>query len=151
LRNLGQIFRPLDPIRFSATMVRRRSVALPSLSPRPRSHRRDLTGRPVSSPVWQPPDRSASPYLVGWDRSCIPLSYKKGNPPAVLPFPSLACFRARQCRHSCFSLRLVLANPLLVHLCRCSAHSLSTLFSRLRRLPPEEVRRRPKEGHQLHR
>jgi hypothetical protein len=37
----GQFFRPLDPILFSATMVRRRSVALPSLpaatitSPRP--------------------------------------------------------------------------------------------------------------------
>jgi hypothetical protein len=24
---------------------------------------RDLTGRPLSSPMWQPPDRSSSPYL----------------------------------------------------------------------------------------
>jgi hypothetical protein len=68
LRNHGQIFRPLDPIVFSATMVWRRSVSLPSLFPRPRSRRRNLTGRPLSSPVWPLPDRSASPYLsrLGW-------------------------------------------------------------------------------------
>jgi hypothetical protein len=64
----GQFFRPLYPILFSATMVRRCSITLPSLFPRPRSRRWDLTGRPLSSPASQPPDRSASPYLrrLGW-------------------------------------------------------------------------------------
>jgi hypothetical protein len=41
----------------------------------------------------------------------FPLRYKKGNPPAVLPLPSLACFQARQRRHSCFPLRLVFGHP----------------------------------------
>jgi hypothetical protein len=108
----GQFFRPLDPILFSATMVRCRSVSLPSVFPRPRSRRQDLKGRPLSSPVWPLPDRSASPYLsrLGW-----PLRFhwgiKKGNPPAVLLLPSLAKFRARQCRRSCFPLRLVFGHP----------------------------------------
>jgi hypothetical protein len=69
----------------------------------------------------------------------FPLGYKKGNPSAMLPLPSLAKFRARQCRRSCFPLRLVLANPPLAHLCRCSAHSPSKLFSFLRRQPPKEA------------
>jgi hypothetical protein len=55
------------------------------------------------------------PTSVGWDDRCVPLSYKKGNPPAVLQLPSLAYFRARQCRRSCFLLRLVLVNPPLAH------------------------------------
>jgi hypothetical protein len=29
------------------------------------------------------------PILVGWDDRCVPLRYKKGNPPAVLPLPGL--------------------------------------------------------------
>jgi hypothetical protein len=41
----------------------------------------------------------------------FPLRYKKGNPSTVLPLPSLACFRARQCRRSCFPLRLVFGQP----------------------------------------
>jgi hypothetical protein len=51
------------------------------------------------------------PTSVGWDDRCILLSYKKGNPSAVLPLPSLACFRPRQCRRSCFPLRLVFGQP----------------------------------------
>jgi hypothetical protein len=51
------------------------------------------------------------PTSVGWDDRCVPLSYKKGDPPAVLPLLSLACFRARHCRHSCFPLRLVFGQP----------------------------------------
>jgi hypothetical protein len=42
------------------------------------------------------------PTTVGWGDRCVPLSYKKGNPSVVLPLLSLACFRARQCRRSCF-------------------------------------------------
>jgi hypothetical protein len=78
----GQFFRPLDPILFSAPMVRRRSVSLPSLFPRPRSRHRDLTGRPLSSPVWPLPDRSASPYLsrLGW-----PLRFRWGIKRETLP------------------------------------------------------------------
>jgi hypothetical protein len=72
----------------------------------------------------------------------FPLRCKKRSPPAVPPLPSLACFRSRQCRHSCFPLRLVLANPLPAHLYRCSAHSPSKLFRRLRRQPPEEARKK---------
>jgi hypothetical protein len=85
------------------------------------------------------------PTSVGWDDRCVPLSYKKGNPSAMLPLLSLACFRARQCRHSCFPLRLVLVNPPLAHPRCCFALSLSKLFRRLRRQPPEEARRRPRE------
>jgi hypothetical protein len=33
-----------------------------------------------------------APTSDGWDGRCVPLSYKKGNPPAVLLLPSLACF-----------------------------------------------------------
>jgi hypothetical protein len=51
------------------------------------------------------------PTSVGWEDGCVPLSYKKGNPPAVLPLPSLSCFQTRQCRHSCLSLRLVFGQP----------------------------------------
>jgi hypothetical protein len=92
-------------------MVRRRSDALPSLFPRPWSRRWDLTGRPLSSPVLLPFDRSASPYLgrLGW-----PLRFRwgiKGNPPAALLLPSLACLRARLCRRSCFPFRLVFGHP----------------------------------------
>jgi hypothetical protein len=58
----------------------------------------------------------------------------------VSPLPSLACFRAWQCRHSCFSLRLVLANSPLAHQCHCSAHLPSKLFRQLRRQPPEAAR-----------
>jgi hypothetical protein len=39
------------------------------------------------------------------------LGYKKGNHPAVLLLPSLAKSRARQCRRSCFPLRLVFGQP----------------------------------------
>jgi hypothetical protein len=62
-----------------------------------------------------------APTSDGWDDRCIPLSYKTGNPPAVLPLPSLACFRIWQYHHSCFPLRLVLANPPLAHPCCCFA------------------------------
>jgi hypothetical protein len=64
-------------------MVRRRSVALPSLFPRPQSRRRDLTGRPLSSPVLPPPDHSASPYLsrLGW-----PLRFRWGIKRETLPW-----------------------------------------------------------------
>jgi hypothetical protein len=82
---------------------------------------------------------SLVPTPVGWDNRCAPLSYKKGNPPAVFPLPSLACFRICQYRRSCFPLRLALANPPLAHLCCCSAHSPSKLCKRLRQQPPKEV------------
>jgi hypothetical protein len=141
----GQFFRPLDPILFSATTVRRRSIALPSLFPQPRSRRRDLRGRPLSSPASQPRDRSASPTSDGWDGRCVPLSYKKGNPPAVLPLPSLAYFRICQYRRSCFPLRLALANPPLAHPRCCFSHSPSNLCCHLHRQPPEEVGRRRRE------
>jgi hypothetical protein len=52
-----------------------------------------------------------APTPHGWDDRCVPLSYKKGNPPAVLPLPSLVCFRIRQNRRSCFPLRLVFGQP----------------------------------------
>jgi hypothetical protein len=120
-------------------MVRRRSVALPSLSPRPRSRRRDLTGRPLSSPVWPPPDCSASPYLsrLGW-----PLRFRWGI--KGKPSRGVAIAKPRQISSSTvppllFSLQLVLANPPLDHLCRCFAHSPSKLFRRLRRQPPKEA------------
>jgi hypothetical protein len=51
------------------------------------------------------------PTSVGWDDRCIPLSYKKRNPSTVLPLPSLAYLRARQCRRSCSPLRLVFGQP----------------------------------------
>jgi hypothetical protein len=123
-------------------MVRRRSVALPSHFPWPRSRRRDLTGRPLSSPVCHRQIAPLVPTSVGWDDCCVPLSYKKGNSPSVLSLPTLACFRAQQYRHSCLPLRLVLANPSLAHLCFCSAHSPSKLFRRYRRQPPEEARKK---------
>jgi hypothetical protein len=44
------------------------------------------------------------PTPVGWDDRWVPLRYKRGNPSAVLQLPSLACFRARQGRRSCFPL-----------------------------------------------
>jgi hypothetical protein len=128
-------------------MVIRRSITLPSLFLRPWSRRRDLTGRPVSSPVWQPSDRSASPYLrrLGW-----PLRFrwaiKREDPPAVLPVPSLACFRNCQYRCSCFSLWLALANPPLAHPRCCFAHSQSKLCCHLHQRPTEEVGRRPKRN-----
>jgi hypothetical protein len=146
LRNHGQIFGPLDPIRFSATMVRHRSVALPSLFPRPRS-RADPYRAPCGN-RWIAP---RAPTSVSWDDRCVPLDYKKRNPSAVLPLPSLACSRVRPCRHPYFSFRIVWANPLLVHCCCYFAHSPSKLISRLRRPPPEEARRRPKEEPRLHR
>jgi hypothetical protein len=51
------------------------------------------------------------PTSDGWDDRCAPLSYKKGNPSVVLPLPSLTCFRARCCRHSCSPLRLAFGHP----------------------------------------
>jgi hypothetical protein len=36
-----------------------------------------------------------APTADSWDDHCAPLSYKKGNPPAVLLLPRLAEFRAR--------------------------------------------------------
>jgi hypothetical protein len=78
------------------------------------------------------------PTSVGWDDHCILLSYKKRNPSTVLPLPSLAYLRARQCRRSFLPLRLVFGqpaispSPLLLH------HSSSKLLRRLRRQPPEE-------------
>jgi hypothetical protein len=91
------------------------------------------------------------PTSDGWDDCCAPLSYKKGNPTAVLLLPSLACFRIWQYRRSYFPLRLVLANPPLAHSRCCFAHSPGKLFSHLRRPPPEEVGRRPREEPRLHR
>jgi hypothetical protein len=86
-----------------------------------------------------------APTSVGWDDRCVSGAIKGRNPSAVWPLPSLACLRVRQCRHSYFSLWLVLANPLLVHLCCCFTHLPSRLVSRLRQPPPEEARGRPKE------
>jgi hypothetical protein len=51
------------------------------------------------------------PTSVGWDDRCVLLRYNKGNPPAVLPLPSIAYFRARQYHHSCFPLSLVFSQP----------------------------------------
>jgi hypothetical protein len=82
------------------------------------------------------------PTSVGWDDRCVPLSYKKGNPSAVLPLLSLACFELDSVASLVFPLRLVLANLPLAHLCHCSAHSPSMLFSRLHRQPPEEARKK---------
>jgi hypothetical protein len=82
------------------------------------------------------------PTSVGWDDCCIPLSYKKGNPSAVLPLLSLACFELDSVASLVFPIRLVLVNPPLAHLCHCSAHSPSKLFSRLCRQPPEEARKK---------
>jgi hypothetical protein len=92
-----------------------------------------------------------APTSDGWDDHCVPLSYKKVNPPAVLLLPRLAKFRARQCRRSCFPLWIVLANPPLARPRCCFAHSPGKLFSHLRRPPPEGVRRRPREEPRLHR
>jgi hypothetical protein len=92
-----------------------------------------------------------APTSVGWDDRCVPLGYKKEKPFRGVAIAKSRRVRVRQCHHSYFSLRLVLANPLLVHLCCCFTHSPSKLVSRLRRPPPEEARRRPKEEPRLHR
>jgi hypothetical protein len=86
------------------------------------------------------------PTSDGWDDRCVSLSYKKGNPLAVLLLPSLACFRICQYRRSCFPLRLALANPPLAHPRCCFAHSPSKLCCHLHRRPTEEVGRRPKRN-----
>jgi hypothetical protein len=124
-------------------MVRRRSVALPSLFPWPRSRHRDLTGWPLSSPVLPSSDHSASPYLsrLGWS-----LRFRCGIKREALP-------RCRHCRVSPafeldFAATLVfpsgwfLAKPSLAHLCRCSAHSPSKLFRHLHRQPLEAARKK---------
>jgi hypothetical protein len=106
-------------------------------------------GPTIIEPLWPPPDHSASPTSVGWDERCVLLNYKKGNSSAVLPLPSSACFRARQCRPSCFSLRLVLVNPPIAHLRCCSppthqasyfAVFIDNLQKKLGRRPGEEPR-----------
>jgi hypothetical protein len=91
------------------------------------------------------------PTSVGCDDRCVPLSYKKRNPSAVLPLLSLTWFRARQCHRCCFPLQLVLVTPPLARLCRCVAHTSSKLFSCLRRQPPEEARKKTERRTQLHR
>jgi hypothetical protein len=78
------------------------------------------------------------PTSVDWDDRCVPLSYKKGNPSAVLPLPSLACFRARQCRRSYFSPPASFGQPASSSSPLLLRPSLSKLFHRLRRPPPEE-------------
>jgi hypothetical protein len=89
-----------------------------------------------------------APTLDGWDDRCVPLSSKEGNAPAVLPLPSLACFRICQYRRSCFPLRLALANPPPAHPHCCFAHSPSKLCCHLHRRPIEEVGRRTREEPQ---
>jgi hypothetical protein len=123
-------------------MVRHRSVALPSLFPRPWSRRRDLTGRPLSSAVLPPPDLFASPYLsrLGW-----PLHFRWGI--KGKPSRGVAIAKSRQISSSTvssllFSLRLDLSNLPLAHLCRCSAHPPIKLFRRLRQQPPEAARKK---------
>jgi hypothetical protein len=72
----GQFFRPLDPILFSATMIRRRSIALHLFSETtitsPRPH-----GPTIIEPRVPPPDRSSSPYLSWLDDRCVLLGYKR--------------------------------------------------------------------------
>jgi hypothetical protein len=142
----GQFSQLLDPILFSVMMVRRRSIALPSLFPWPRSRRRDLTDRPLSSPVWQPPDRSASPYprRLGWPLRSVEL--KKGKPSRGVAIAKSHLLSNLLVSPLLFSLRLVLANPPLAHLCCCPAHWPSKLFHHLHRRPTEEVGRRPKRN-----
>jgi hypothetical protein len=123
-------------------MVRRRSISLPSLFPRPWSRRRDLTGRPLSSPMWPLLDRSASPYLsrLGW-----PLRFRWGI--KGKPFHCVAIAKSRLLSSSTvppllfFSLAsfgqpatrpfLPLLHPLAEQAVR-----------RLRRQPPEEARKK---------
>jgi hypothetical protein len=89
------------------------------------------------------------PTSVGWDDCCISVEVYKGNPSTALLLPSLACFRAHQCRRSCFPLQLVLANPPLAHFCHCSAHSPSKLSAVFVDNLQKKLRRRPREEPQL--
>jgi hypothetical protein len=114
-------------------MVRRHSVVLPSLFPRPRSRRQDLTGRPLSSPMWQPLDRSASPYLSLLGRPLRSVGLYKGETlPRCVHCQVSPAFEFDSVATLIFPLWLVLANPLLVHFCCCFAHSPSKLVSRFR-------------------
>jgi hypothetical protein len=82
------------------------AVASPChLFPRPRSRHRDLTGWPLSSPVWQPPDRSASPYLrrLGW-----PLRFRWG----IKGKPSRGVAIAKSCLLSNLTVSPLLFSPL---------------------------------------
>jgi hypothetical protein len=91
-----------------------------------------------------------APTSVGWDDCCVPWGYKMGKPSC-----NVAIAKSRLLSSSTVSPlllpRLVLANPLLVHLYCCFAHSPSNPVSHRRRPPPEEARRRPKEEPRLHR
>jgi hypothetical protein len=81
----------------------------------------------------------------------FPLRYKKGNPSTVLPVANLACFRARQCRHSCFSLRLVFGQPAtspsLLLLCPLIEQAVSLSSSRTSRRSSEEDREKNPSLH----
>jgi hypothetical protein len=71
----------------------------------------------------------------------FPLRYEKGNPSVLLLLPSF-CFRARQCRCSCFPLRLVFGHPATSPSPPLLRHSPSKLFRHLRWQPPEEARKK---------
>jgi hypothetical protein len=92
-------------------MVRRRSVALPYLSRNPDHVAETSRADHYLAPCGNRRIALLVPTSDDWDDRCTPLSYKKGNPSAVLPLTSLTCFRARCCRHSWFSLRLVFGQP----------------------------------------
>jgi hypothetical protein len=72
----------------------------------------------------------------------FPLRYKKSSPPVVLPLPSLSCFRARQCSHSCFPLRLVFGHPATSPSLPLLRPLLEQAIRRLCRQPPEEARKK---------
>jgi hypothetical protein len=151
LRNHGQIFGPLDPIRFSATMVR--LVASPfHLFSRDHDHVVETSRADrYRAPCGNRRIASLVPTSVGWDDRCVPLGYIKEK-----PFRGVAIAKSRLLSSSTVS-------PLLffppASFCQpATSPSLLLLrppaeqaVSRLRRPPPEEVRRRPKEEPQLHR
>jgi hypothetical protein len=97
LRNHGQIFGPLDP--FVSVPRSYDTVASPChLFSRDHDHivetsRADHYRAPCGNRRIAP----LVPTSVAWDDRCVPLSYKKGNPSAVLPLTSLACFRVCRC------------------------------------------------------
>jgi hypothetical protein len=91
------------------------------------------------------------PTSVGWDDRCVPLSYKRETLPRCCHCQVSPAFELDSVAALVFPLWLVLANPPLAHLHHCFAYSPRKLFHRLCRRPPEEVRRRSKEGPQRHR
>jgi hypothetical protein len=114
----------------------------------PRSRRRDLTGRPLSSPVLPPPDRSTDPYLSWfWMTIAIPWRHK-GKPSR-----SFAIAKSHLPLSSTVPSLFVLSpanfgQPPPARLYRLFRSSMSKLSLHLCRQPPEEARKKIKRRNQ---